>query len=227
MKSFSIRHGFVGLAMVLSALLAYVLTPRDMLAGHGPKVDLEVMIPKELGDWRVDSTVPVVVVSTDVQSRLNKIYSQTLSRTYINSQGQRVMLSIAYGADQSDSMQIHKPEVCYPSQGFAVISQNTDILIIDDHSLPVKRLVAVQGTRVEPITYWIAVGGHVSKSGLERKISSLKFGLSGTIPDGLLFRVSSLSSDSTREFQLHDSFVNAVASAITEPDKVRVFGLSP
>ena len=38
------------------------------------------------------------------------------------------MLSIAYGKNQSDALQLHKPEICYPAQGFTLLAkQNTPL----------------------------------------------------------------------------------------------------
>ena len=71
--------------------------------------------------------------ATDIQIRakeaiINKIYNQTLTRTYINPRGDRIMLSIAYGRDQSDALQMHKPELCYPAQGFRLLNNQRGTL---------------------------------------------------------------------------------------------------
>ena len=109
-----LRTGLLIAALMFAASAAAVaLRPTHKLADAGPKVDLEAMIPKQFGDWRVDDSIAPVLPAPDVQAKLDKIYNQTLARTYVNGRGQRVMLSIAYGGDQSDSMQVHLPEVCY------------------------------------------------------------------------------------------------------------------
>ena len=77
------------------------------------------------------------------------------------------MLSIAYGGDQSDTMAVHKPEVCYPAQGFQILKNATASFSTGDGNIPVKRLVATQGPRIEPITYWTTVGDTVAVSGYE------------------------------------------------------------
>ena len=51
---------------------------------------------------------------------LDRLYEQQLSRTYENAQGYRIMLSIAYGGNQRDELELHKPEVCYVAQGFVL-----------------------------------------------------------------------------------------------------------
>ena len=59
------------------------------------------------------------------------------------------MLSIAYGEDQRDSMQLHYPR-CYPAQGFDSINRK-DLLTTQFGVLPIRRLETVLGAqRYEP-----------------------------------------------------------------------------
>jgi EpsI family protein len=135
------------------------------------------------------------------------------------------MLSIAYGGDQSDTMAVHKPEVCYPAQGFQILKSPTvGFFSTDEGSIPVKRLVATQGQRIEPITYWTTVGDTVSVSGMERKLQQLKYGLTGKIPDGLLFRVSSIQADDAKAYQTQDAFTRGLLKAMTPSGRQRIIG---
>ncbi len=89
------------------------------------------------------------------------IYEQVLNRTYTNSRRQRIMLTIAYGSNQRDTVRIHRPEACYAAQGFVVTPPVNDQLELGSgqgHLLPVRRLVASAGPRYEPITYWTVIG---------------------------------------------------------------------
>jgi EpsI family protein len=218
------KNLIIGLAMVVTAGLALALTPREKIADHGPKVNLETMIPKRFGEWRIDESVAPLQVSPDVKAKLDRIYNQTLSRTYVNGRGDHVMLSIAYGGDQSDSMQVHKPEVCYPAQGFAVEKLTMGTLQTGYHPIPVKRLVAVLNSRIEPITYWITIGDKVTSNATTRKIEQLKYGLTGKVPDGLLFRVSSISADSDAAYRSQATFIRALLRAVTAVSRSRLIG---
>jgi len=224
MKAIDLRYLFIGLAMLVAAGLALALTPHDKVADHGPKIDLENMIPKQFGEWRMDDTLAPLQVDPQTRALLNKIYNQTLSRTYVNGQGQRVMLSIAYGGDQSDAMSMHRPEVCYPSQGFQLLRQTDGVLDLGKRQIPVRRLVAAHGQRIEPITYWTTIGQLVAVSGTARKLEQLKFGLTGKIPDGLLFRVSSLSMDYDAAFQIQDNYVRELIGAVSQAMRSRLVG---
>lgn len=225
MRLVSFKHVVIGLCMFAAAGVAMALKPTTKIADAGPAIDLETLIPKKFGEWRLDETIVPIMVSPDVQAKLDQIYGQTLTRTYINNSGRRVMLSIAYGANQgSDDFQVHRPEYCYAAQGFQVKKGVEDTLKYGSGSLPIKRLEAIQGPRNEPITYWITIGEKATLPGLGRKLTQLSYGLTGKIPDGMLIRVSSISPNADQEYQLQDRFVNEMLDAVEPAQRVRLTG---
>jgi len=218
------RAALIALAMGLAAAGALALKPTKRIADAAPPVDLETMIPKRFGDWRVDPNIIPLQVSPEVRAKLDKIYNQTLARTYVNGKGQRVMLSIAYGGDQSDNMQVHKPEVCYVAQGFELRANAAGRISTDYGTLPVRRLVARQGPRNEPITYWIVVGDRVATRGLEQKLAQIKYGLTGRVPDGMLVRASSIDRDERSAYELQENFLRELLNAMPQSDRVKFAG---
>lgn len=62
-------------------------TAKIYVAGQGPKVDLEKLIPKTFGEWRQKLAVSVQVVGPQRSVMIDNIYNQTLSRTYASEQG--------------------------------------------------------------------------------------------------------------------------------------------
>lgn len=227
MQVLSFKHFVIGLFMLAAAGMALGLKPTEKVADAGPKVDLETLIPKAFGDWKIDETIVPLLVDPETQAKLDKIYNQTLTRTYVNSQGARIMLSIAYGGDQSDSMAVHKPEVCYPAQGFQILKNQDGLFSTGAGEIPVRRLIAKQGSRVEPITYWTTVGDAVAVSGLKWKLNQIKYGLTGKIPDGLLFRISSIQADEHAAYRAQDDFSRALLDALTPEGKQRIIGSQP
>lgn len=210
--------------MVSSGALTKVLTPTQKIADQQEKIDLEIMIPIEFGDWRIDRSIIPLQVDAETQAMLDKIYNQTLARTYVNSRGERIMLSVAYGGDQSDNLAVHKPEVCYYAQGFEIIKAATDELLTQYGKLPIKRLLAVKGYRNEPITYWITIGNRAVLPGIDEKLQQLKYGLTGNVPDGMLVRVSSISSDKDRAYQLQTIFIQDLLSSVNTGERTRLIG---
>ena len=223
MKLPAIRYILVGAAMFLAAGLTIAVTPRE-LVGKGQIPDLEQMVPKHFGSWTIDSSVMPVLVSPDVQAQLDKIYGQTLARTYKNDVGHRVMLSVAYGGNQSDSMSVHRPEVCYTAQGFQILSQQVQQVVTRMGSIPATRLVALHGPRNEPITYWITVGNRPVLPGVQQKLAQLRYGLTGKVPDGMLIRVSSIGRDNAAEYALQDAFLSDLIQSVDASSRLRLAG---
>src|SRR5687767_4356792 len=113
------RIAFVIAALMFAASVgAMVARPSKKLADDHPTISLEAMVPKQFGDWKEEPLRHMEVVNPETQALLDKLYTEVLSRTYVNSSGYRIMLSLVYGSDQRGSLQAHKPEVCYPAQGF-------------------------------------------------------------------------------------------------------------
>lgn len=216
------------IALVLMAVAfggAQAWKPRIHLADQRAKVDLETMFPQQFGNWRVDNSMPVQLISPDTAALLNKIYNQTLSRTYVNPQGERIMLSVAYGGDQSDATKAHRPEVCYPAQGFQVSSMTDGTLqAAGSFVLPVRRLTAKLGGRNEPVTYWIVVGEQVTLSGTQQKLAQLSYSTRGIIPDGLLMRVSSIDADVRRAYAQQERFISDLQKSMAPAAAAVVFG---
>jgi EpsI family protein len=207
--------------MAGSALAAPVLTPQVVTE---PGFDLARLVPERFGDWRTDADVAPVALAPDVQARLDRLYGQVLSRTYVNAAGERMMLTVAYGGDQSDALKVHRQEVCYEAQGFEIRSLAHGALAADGRTIPVTRMLAVRGERSEPVTYWFTMGDRVVLGRLERLRVQLAEGLHGRVPDGMLVRVSSLSGDAPSAYAAQAAFVGALLSAVPAPAATRFAG---
>jgi EpsI family protein len=208
----------------ISAALAHFGRPTLHLADQIGKPDLETLFPRQIGPWRVDASLPVILPAPDVQAQLDVVYNQVLSRTYVNRVGQRIMLSVAYGGDQSDGTSAHRPEVCYPAQGFEITANAKSAQPAAGGTLAVRQLMSKLGGRNEPITYWVVVGNEVATSGIEQKLAQMRYGLRGIIADGMLVRVSSIDADMARGHAIQSDFIAEMAAAIPGPVRPRVFG---
>jgi EpsI family protein len=222
-KLISIPHLLIGLAMLFAAGLAVAMKPTIIFANQYEKIDLEAWIPKQFNDWRAEDMASQLV-NPQTQAALNKIYAQTLSRSYVNAKGERIMLSIAYGKDQSDSVGVHLPEGCYAGQGFAVNDSLHGMLKTVFGNIPVTRLVASQGERIEPITYWLIVGEKTVYGGWDMKKTRLYYALKGVVPDGLLMRVSSITPDIDEGYALQNRFADDLLLAVPPKQRLRLMG---
>lgn len=224
MKQF--RKGILLLLMMVSAAaLAIVLQPTVELAQRD-KINLAAMVPATFGDWRIDPAVLPIAPPPDLQAVIDKTYDQTLSRTYVDAEGRHIMLSIAYGGRQDQGMQTHRPEICYPAQGLQIVEPSVDgTLATPFGTLPVRQLVAGARNRVEPITYWLIVGDQPTGFGFAYRLTTLKYGLTGKIPDGMLIRVSSLGADTAKQYQLHQAFIDAMLTSLSPEARQRLMGV--
>jgi exosortase B len=208
------------LAIAVTAAAAPALKPVHV----AQSADLERLIPAQFGDWRVDAGEAPVAPSPDVQANLDRLYGEVVARTYVNSQGDRMMLTIAHGGDQSDALKAHRQEVCYRAQGFEIRGLQHGSFSTAGRTIPVTRMLAVRGDRSEPVTYWFTMGDRVVLGRLERLRVQLAHGLAGRIPDGMLVRVSSLSTDPARAFAAQDAFMDAIVAAVPAAQASRLVG---
>lgn len=220
------RAALATLLMGVSAVAAWKLTPKQRLAAVHGDFSLESAVPKVFGDWRLDTAAVGGIVNPQQEELLKRLYSQILTRTYVNAQSQRVMLSIAYGNDQRDGLQLHYPEICYPAQGFRVASNRKVDLQLAGLVIPARRLETVfSEQRYEPVTYWTVIGETAVRGGIDKKIAEMRYGFRGVIPDGLLFRVSSIDRDTTAAYVLQDQFSTELLAAVPVAVRGRIAGV--
>ena len=212
------------LSMLLSAGLGVILRPTISIADDLPTINLMTMVPKTFDDWREELNISAQIINPQQKQVLDKIYSSTLTRTYVNGQGYRIMLSIAYGKNQSGTLQLHKPEICYPAQGFSLLSNQLGIIELLGSPIAVFRLKTSLGQRFEPITYWTVVGDRVTSTMTDKRLTEVRYAMRGRIPDGMLVRISSIDRDANNAFIVHSEFANALIGAMPAVYRNRFIG---
>lgn len=220
----SARNLVVMAMMLLSAGLGAALRPKIFTADERPPIDLKAMVPTSFGDWQEQLNVTAQIIDPTQKETLDRIYSQILTRTFVNSQGYRVMLSLAYGKNQSKSLELHLPDVCYPAQGFSVADTKKSRLHILGKSVPITRLETNLGQRYEPVTYWTLVGDTITKSALEKRLVEIRYAVTGRIPDGILVRVSSIDRNPENAFAIQQRFATELIQYISPEDRNRFVG---
>jgi EpsI family protein len=219
MKSSIYRAVAVALVVVLAAGLAEVLKPRELMARSAVSFDLEGAFPDKFGDWKIVPGVGVVtpsevegVVDTDTQTTL---YSKEASRTYVNRDGQMVMMLVAYGPVQNHRLKSHRPEICYSAAGFRVSEKfGGSVQLNANETIKLTRLVTQRETRFEPVTYWMRVGNDVVTGIVDRQLVRIKYGLRGLIPDGALVRFSTVGIEKNQSFAVQDRFIRDFMNSI-------------
>jgi EpsI family protein len=208
------REFLIGGACALTAGAAYAATPRDRMSLLG-KAKLEDLVPRAFGAWSELPSNSVVVPQSD-DSLAARLYAQTVTRVFVNySDNTSVMALFAYGDTQSDQLQLHRPEVCYPAFGFAVIdSRAVHIGLANGAVIPARRLTAQSALRTEHVAYWTRIGEYLPQSGDEQRSAKLRTAFQGIIPDGILVRISNLQATPDEGFAVNSRFAAQLIEAM-------------
>jgi len=233
----------VGMALCIAAagLASVWLRPSVSAEAEArARVSLESLFPLEIpaaaqaadsvprGAWRLDPVAAGMVRPAFEAARRFQMYDQVLERTYVHPSGQRVMLSVAYGRQQSVGLQMHRPEVCYRAGGFRVTDVTPGTLSLPGTAgqLPVVRLVATMPGRPEPVTYWRLLGEEPVQDETSFKVRQMLAGLGrGGLADGMLVRISTLDSDAAAGWRWQEAFARDLAAALSPAQRARVLGV--
>jgi EpsI family protein len=211
-------------AILVSAILANVLAPRELLARTSAPHDLSRIIPLQFAAWTYVPSIGLVTPAVKEERDLDRspwdIYSQVVGRGYRDGNGNIVMLVVAYGPVQDSRLKAHRPELCYVAAGFRISnkSEATVPYLDGTRTLTLTRLIAERESRLEPISYWMRVGSEISHGVVDRQLIRLKYGLRGIVPDGALIRVSSIGLAPEASFALQDQFIRDLLAAIPPED---------
>jgi len=203
-----------GLALAAAGTAEALQPHRKMILLRGGKI--ENLVPRKFGTWTAE--VSSGLVSPDQAGQLSKsLYSEIVERIYHDQQsGAAVMLLAAYGDTQSDLLQLHRPESCYPAVGYALESSRpTRILVRNGANIPAREVVAIADERRENILYWTRIGERLPQSAGEQRAARFQNAVEGYVADGILFRCSAVG-DSESCFKLLNQFVPALLNA-TQP----------
>lgn len=214
------RALWLGGGMAGAAMLAQWARPAR---GAAAVPDLDALVPRELDGWRTDEVMSAFVRPAGT-GKVSGIYDGLLERTYVDAGGRRVMLSIAFGAEQSANLQLHRPEICYRAGGYQVGAVTPGVLQVAGRALPVHRLHAELPGRFEPITYWTLLGGEAMSDAASFRRRRVQAALDRQLLDGLLVRLSSIDADAPRAWQLHERFADRLVEAIAPPRRAELIG---
>lgn len=217
------RDLLIGGACLAAAGSAYALTPRrrQVLLTGAKMADI---LPITLGDWSAESSDGLVQPSEDGLAAA--LYSELIGRIYHNSStGAAVMMLAAYGDTQSDMLQLHRPEACYPAVGFKIVSTDpTPLALAPGVAVPARQVVATAPGRQENIIYWARLGEFLPNSGSAQRQVRLRTAMNGYVPDGVLVRFSTLGDDANQAFGVLESFIPKLLQAVPREHRKALIG---
>lgn len=180
-------------------------------------------LPDILGPWTSQDTTNLV--GPEAAGRLaQSLYSEIVPRIYTRANGDAVMLLAAYGDTQSDLLQLHRPESCYPAVGFSLQSTKAfDLPLSGTAVLPARQVVATKDGRAENILYWTRMGELIPQSSKEQRQARLENAMRGLVTDGILVRFS-VVGESAASFAILNDFVPQMLSAIDRAKRPALIG---
>lgn len=216
------RKFLIGAGLLASAGTAWARTPQSV---HDPLAEgaLEKMVPKSVGPWRFVTESGVVLPPPDALSE--RLYDSLVTRVYADANNDPVMLLIAYNNRQDGVLQIHRPEFCYPAGGFTLTPTTGLEIPMDGRApLPASTFVATNRDRNETVLYFTRVGEVFPRRWSEQRLAVIDANLRGTIPDGLLFRVSKFGNSAPKEVGVLEEFVRQFIRAAPPPMRLLLSG---
>jgi EpsI family protein len=136
-----------------------------------------------------------------------------------------VLALFAYGSVQNLSLELHRPEECYPQQGFTITKPERLPLWLADRSIPASVLTARRvGGYVEQVVYWSRIGMRYPSSKPEQSWTVAQENFSGRTPDGILTRLSVPTPDRALGVQTAGVFLRDLTAALSAEGRRIIFG---
>lgn len=200
------RDLIVGGVCGLAAVTAYGLKPRRPLSLLGGR-KLADITPSTLAGWS-SADVSNLVQATDGDSLSAQLYDEIVERVFQRPDGgPQVMVMLAHGGAQTNELQVHRPEECYPAFGFSLSQVRDRPVRLGPGSLPTRQIVADAPGRRESILYWVRIGERMPASMREQRTDRLVEAMQGRVPDGLLARFSMLGANADEALRTLEQFI--------------------
>ncbi len=218
------RNLLIAGACLAGAGGAWALTPRRKVSLLG-SAKLAQVTPASFGVW-TSADVGDQVAPREEGSLLARLYEETVGRLYTSAaSGAQILMFMAHGDTQSDLLQLHRPEVCYPAFGYTLSqSAPTPIALPGGAMLPGRRLVAIAPSRQENILYWSRLGEYLPVNGVEQRLDRLKTAMGGYVADGLLARFSAAGGDPQSALASVAGFIAQLLEAVAPEHRAGLIG---
>jgi EpsI family protein len=198
----------LGGACLLGAGAALALKPRRKVSLLAPGTKLADILPHKFADW-VSRDVSDFYAPDTPDSLEARLYGETVGRLFAqNTSGTEIMMLIAHGDSQSNELQLHRPEVCYPAFGLSLVeSEPLQLPIAAGTTIPARRLVAQSADQKQAVIYWTRLGEFFPVSVTEQRLERLDTAMHRYVPDGVLARFSVSGPAVDASFQSLKQFI--------------------
>lgn len=210
------RELLAGLGCVAAVGVAEVLRPRHLVTFMPAGGKLTDLVPRKFPGFSEGGAGDIIQPRTEGTLSAS-LYSDLLTRTYhpAGHSSPSIMLLIAYGPAQTDMLQLHRPEICYPALGFEIVARSIITLSCGPAGeVPAVALTAQQGGRVEDIIYWSRIGKALPRDFGEQTWDRLLQSIAGDVSDGTLVRASAVRNGPDPEFAPVRAFLQGLVPSV-------------
>lgn len=200
---------FIVLYILLGLAAVYVHTRSEASVPVNKPLDL---FPQRAGDWvmtgqaRFDERVLAVLLPSDY-----------LSRTYENSQGERVSLYIGYHDGGPDSGPIHSPKQCLPGSGWNRLDDEARSVSVDGQPVDYVRATYQKDAEKQMFLYWFQVRDQFLTNEYALKFAMAKNSFLSNRRDSSFIRLSvMIGEDEEKARLIGEDFIAAFLPAIQE-----------
>ena len=191
-----------------------------------PAGKLGDLVPHNFGNWR-EFAGGNVIAPTTPHSLSDRLYSAVVTRVFTPAtrDAPPVMLLVAYGGEQSDLLQLHRPEACYPAVGMEIVEHHLgSVPVAPNVSVPGVFLSASNGDGQEDIVYFTRLGEALPQTAAAQRNDRLREAMSGVTGDGVLVRASTYRYADKPAWPYLSQFLSQMVLALPEPTRRGLVG---
>jgi EpsI family protein len=218
------RDLLIGGACLVAAGVGFAVTPHRHVSLMGKKKFAQ-LIPANFKGW-TSRDASDLAPPVEEGSEVARIYDELVERVYTDQQtGDQVMMLIAHGPQQTNELMLHRPEKCYPANGYLILQNKPIALPLAPRiDLPARKIVAESHNARENIIYWTRMGEYLPTSDFEQRNARLATVMHGAIADGVLARFSTISPQSDTALAMLARFIPQLLRAVDPTDRRTLIG---
>lgn len=179
--------GVLGLAGLAEIGLRPVSTAPRLSA-----VWVDAAVPHRIGPWQVAARDGVVTAPADELAA--RLYDQVLTRIYRapsqTTDAPDIALLVASGRGQDLDVQLHRPDACYPAQGYALSDERPVPLVFAGVPLTAATVRAQRDDDLQQVLWWTRIGTAFPADAATQNRTIVRANLAGRAPDAVLVRLS-------------------------------------
>ena len=201
------RFYFLFILLGLAAL--YVYTRSEAAVPVNKPLD---QFPQKVADWimtgqaRFDERVLAVLLPTDY-----------LSRSYADSQGNRLSLYIGFHDGGPNSGPIHSPKQCLPGSGWNYLNNEVRLVNLDGEEIPYVGAIYQKDSEKQLFLYWFQVRDQILTNEYALKLAMVKNSTLSNRRDSAFIRLSVMvNEDEKQALDVGEQFIRDFFPAIRE-----------